>query len=163
MIEDESAKGMPDFPGDKHAVTQYDPKAELYAQECEALRALIELNKGWLEGWPRKGQILETKKGSFVAVNGDQEYEEQVWICNEDISRIEIMSTSTVLPLPCGGTIQMLMDWMLSGEWEAVMTIHDDGRVDIDLGKGIWVREPSLTLALCAAVRAKMMMEAKHD
>ena len=31
-------EGRPDFIGDKHGVTQYDEKAELYAQECAAVR-----------------------------------------------------------------------------------------------------------------------------
>ena len=133
-------EGRPNFIGDRHGVTQYDEKAELYAQECAALKELIRKH-GWPKGWPKEGQWVMLRNGTPMLI-------------------MHPTLAAGFDPLPCGETVMMLMDWMLSGEWEAVMTIHDDGRVDIDLGKGIWVREPSLTLALCAAVRAKMQMEA---
>ena len=42
---------IPDFEGDKEAVTQYDEKAELYAQELEAVQSLIE-DFEWAERCP---------------------------------------------------------------------------------------------------------------
>ena len=170
--------GLPeraDFEGEKKAITQYDEKAELYAQECAALEELIKKH-GWPKGWPKERQLI--RRDIFEGVVFKRKDDLYVTFGNTraSLQRWQAMGLLQY-PLPCGETILMLMGmvdlhylemWDRGKEYRdtrflvrqripAILCDCKDDRI-ADLGTG-----QTLILALCVAVRAKLMMEAKHD
>ena len=137
-------EGMPDFPGDKHAVTQYDKKAELYAQECAALKELIEKH-GWPEGWPQEGQWVELRNGTPMLITHPT-------------------LAAGFDPLPCGETVLMLLGWLGNDLKSINFYPHDCLKYQVILHSSKGGKDSlgeTLILALCAAVESKMKVEAK--
>ena len=162
-------EGIPDFIGDKGAVTQYDLKAELYGQECAALEEIIRLNKGWPKGWPQRGQILQAngRRPESIVQSLQEGFpnEEHSWI-HTDYCEGGHWHTlrSITFPAPCGETTRMLMEWL----GLSLYLIEFQGPPYKKPGVHIFTKGlqgqnfhfgQTLTLALCAAVRAKMKVK----
>ena len=149
---------MSDFEGSKKAVTQHDAAAELYAQEREALKRLID-DFGWPDGWPKPGQhlsyydrIVEEDK---VCILVSDFHSITYGIIGREDAADEIRASNLYL-LPCGATEKMLRE-LLGGSLRAIIfPVPEDPlfscvMINLDSSYG-----DTLTLALCAAVRAKL-------
>ena len=163
---------MPDFEGGKEAITHYDVAAELYAWECEALKSLID-DFGWPPGGCYDGMLVVQGNRSGIKIDTPIEGDGIVVYTTRGIKidtaiegdgRLVYTThgieqwyrTSPIYALPCGATEKMLREFLGDSLRAIIFPVPEDPlfsciMINLDSSFG-----DTLTLALCAAVRAKL-------
>ena len=144
---------MPDFEGGKEAITHYDVAAELYAWECEALKSLID-DFGWPPGGCYDGMLVMQGNRSGIKIDTPIEGDGIVVYTTHGIE--QWYRTSPIYALPCGATEKMLREFLGDSLRAIIFPVPEDPlfsciMINLDSSFG-----DTLTLALCAAVRAKL-------
>ena len=144
---------MPDFEGGKEAITHYDVAAELYAWECEALKSLID-DFGWPPGGCYDGMLVMQGNRSGIKIDTPVEGDGIVVYTTHGIE--QWYCTSPIYALPCGATEKMLREFLGDSLRAIIFPVPEDPlfsciMINLDSSFG-----DTLTLALCAAVRAKL-------